>query len=201
MSAAIQATLERFETQRREAFEQFEDMTMSLFWLRPRPEKWSIGENIEHAQVLTRFTRRLLRAFYPLLIPVAQIRRTKPYETVTENPYVRPNFPRRLGFIWPPTHHALDPISPAEVWLAFDEEQALLQRFLADKDEAMLGHMRLWDPVIGSLNFIQWLDVAAHHEAHHFEIALRIHRDFSERGIPTDFAAFAGEGATAGAEA
>ena len=41
--------------------------------------------------------------------------------------------------------------------------------FYADKDSALLGHVPIYDPVIGWMNLIQGLRIALYHDELHFD--------------------------------
>jgi hypothetical protein len=52
---------------------------------------------------------------------------------------------------------------------ALRAEHDAWRRFYTARDESLLGHVVLADPVIGALNLVQWLRVKGYHDAHHYD--------------------------------
>jgi hypothetical protein len=48
-------------------------------WQQPTPEEWSIGENLDRLRVINSSTLRMFKITWTLLLPLAELRRSKPY--------------------------------------------------------------------------------------------------------------------------
>ena len=49
-----------------------------------------------------------------------------------------------------------------------------MTRFFSRRSEALLGHVTVWDKLIGRLNLVQALRVGVHHDQHHDRAVRRI---------------------------
>ncbi len=74
-----------------------------------------------------------------------------------------------VGWIWPPKYRPGRPVSVDFLHEALRAEHDAFRRFYTTRDEQLLGHVVLADPVIGALNLVQCLRVQGYHDAHHFE--------------------------------
>ncbi len=174
MGAAVEAYLGLMDAQRRTIFARLAGLDEARLWHHPGPKEWSIGENMDHARVLTQSFRRLLRVSWPVLAPVGWLRRYRPYETEIDDVYERPGFPLNVGWLWPPRYKSERPVPLSTLEQHLEAEHRRVRNFFAGKDEPVLGNIKLYDPAIGWLNFVQMLRVVVYHDAHHFRTIERL---------------------------
>jgi hypothetical protein len=170
--------LNLLDAQREAAFTYLDKIDRLTLWRRPQPEAWSMGEHIDHASVLLHSFRRILRAVWPLALPYARLRQTRPYPNDIDDVYERPNFPLSVGWMWPPEYNAERPAPLGALYDKTVREHQAIRAFFTDKDEPTLGNVYLYDPVVGWLNMLQALRVGAHHDEHHFRQVRQIADDF-----------------------
>ena len=157
------------DLQRQGLFSNLSGISDGLLWHRPAPNVWSVGENLDHSRVFNKSMLRLLRVAWALLLPVAKLRRSKPYEVDYDNVYERPNFPMNTGWMWPARHTPERPLSHAELEQGLTDVHCQAHFFYSSKDPDLLGHVPVYDPVIGRMNLIQALRVALYHDELHFD--------------------------------
>ncbi len=107
--------------------------------------------------------------YFPPASIFARLFRSRPYKAEIDNVYRRPGFPMNVGWLWPPKYKPSRPVDAGFLHEALRSEHAAYRRFYTSRDERLLGHVVLADPVIGALNLVQWLRVQAYHDAHHYE--------------------------------
>jgi hypothetical protein len=169
MPSPIAQYLDLLDDQREAIFSQLGAPPDAVLWYRPGPKVWSIGEHLDHTRVINCFTRRLLIAYFPLASIFARPFRHRPYEAEIDDVYKRPGIPMNVGWIWPPKYTPRRPVGVRFLHEALRAEHAAYRRFYTARDEQLLGHVVLPDPVIGALNLAQWLRVTGYHDAHHYE--------------------------------
>jgi hypothetical protein len=125
----------------------------------------------------------MFAAAWPVMLPLAYLRRDRPYQAEIDDVYARPGFPLNVGWIWPPKHSAERPAPLSVVQEAIEAEHRRVHLFYEGKDERLLGHSILWDPAIGLCNLVQALQVGVHHDAHHFATVYRL---LGDEGRPGD---------------
>jgi len=164
----IDQYLALMDQQRTDIFRLLIDLDNSVLWKRPAEDKWSIGEHIDHCRILTRSFRRIFNATWVVTSPIARIWQNRPYQSAIDDVYDRPGFPLNVGWIWPPHYNSTRQITLIELQTIMEQEHHAVRKFYEQKDERLLGHIKLYDPVIGWLNLIQTLRVGIYHDAHHF---------------------------------
>jgi hypothetical protein len=175
MASPITQYLDQLDDQREAIFTQLGALPDAVLWYRPGLKVWSIGEHLDHTRVINCFTRRLMIAYFPPASVLARLFRQRPYEAEIDDVYKRPGFPMKVGWIWPPKYTPRRSVSVEFLHEALRDEHAAYRQFYTVRDEQLLGHVILADPVIGALNLVQWLRVQAYHDAHHYErIRVRI---------------------------
>jgi hypothetical protein len=121
--------------------------------------------------------RRFLILYYPVASIFARLFRDRPYEADIDDVYKRPGFPMNMGWTSPPKYKPKRPVSLAFLHEALRAEHAACRHFYTTRDERLLGHVVIADPValgvkgnrIGAVNLVQWLRIQAYHDAHHYE--------------------------------
>jgi hypothetical protein len=169
MAQTIDPIFELMVRQREELFAQLSGVPNDRLWLRPGPGEWSIGENVDHLRAVYLSFLPWLQAAWTLLHPLARLRRAKPYRTQIDNVYRRPNFPQKVGWLFPSRYTPDRPAALDVLYAGVCQAHARAMAFYAGKDADVLGHVVLWDPAIGAVNLIQALRVAIYHDEVHIE--------------------------------
>jgi hypothetical protein len=164
----VAAYLDLLEAQHRDLFALLEDVSTAHLWQRPEPEEWSIGEILDHTRVLNRSFRRIFSLVGVVLWPIGWLRRHRPYQTEIDDVYTRPGFPMSVGWLWKPKHTPARPVSLEQLRRETAVEHQKIRAWYEARDEAILGHINLYDPVIGWVNLVQALRIGAYHDALHF---------------------------------
>jgi hypothetical protein len=170
MTAVTPQYLDLLDAQREAIFAELRGAKLrDALWRRPQPQAWSMGEHLDHAAILLRSFRRLLRILWPLQAPYARLRRARPYVADIDDVYARPNFPLNVGWMWPPKYNAQRPTDLTALYAQTAVEHQAIRAFFSGKDEWTMGNFYLYDPAIGWLNMVQMLRVGVHHDEHHFQ--------------------------------
>ena len=167
--AAVDQIFDRMATQREELIANLAGLTAEQLWFRPAPGEWSIGENVDHLRAVYLAFLPFLQAAWVVLRLPAQMRRAKPYRIEIDNVYRRPNFPQKVGWLFPSRYTPDRPATLDALHAGVREAHAQAAAFYAGKDADVLGHVILWDPAIGVVNLIQALRIAVYHDEVHIE--------------------------------
>ena len=165
----VSTYLEMMDHQREALFGDMAGLSEELLWQHPAEDEWSIGENLDHLRVINSSTLRLFKIAWVLLLPLAKLRYDKPYKTDIDNVYKRPGFPLNTGWIWSPKY---TPGTPTSLHILEDNltnTHQEVRKFFTGKDPDYLGHVSLYDPVLGWLNLIRALRVGLYHDKLHVE--------------------------------
>jgi len=185
-SSKVSEYLDLIDDQLDQLFTLLEPLPPERIWERPAPKKWCIGEIIDHTRVLDRSLRRILLVAAPILWPLGHMRRGKPYEAGIDDIFQRPGFPSQVGWLWSPKHRPDAPVPLARLREDCAHEHDRMRQWFEARDEAVLGHLNVYDPSpsVGWINFVQALQIAAHHDAHHFRaIARMVGHDWDAVGV------------------
>lgn len=164
----------RLLKQQRIEFYQANEAVLEHPWKRPLPDKWSIGETLYHLFLMARLFRRFSNVYIPLNLPVASVRKTKPYQTELYNIYDEYNQKKKRAMkapsvINPPT--GLEKRwNITEIQWLLDYETEKLEFFLQPIHQDMLGQIHYPDPIAHYPNVIQSVHLLAIHEQHHFNL-------------------------------
>ena len=161
--------LEMMDQQREQLFQIVNELEDRLLWQRPTSDQWSIGENLDHLRVINTSTLTLIKITWLFLLPLAKLRYDHPYETEIDNVYKRPGFPLHTGWIWSPKHTPRKPTSLKVLKDNLVKTHQEIRNFFSGKDADYLGHVSLYDPVMGWLNLIKVLRVGIYHDKLHEE--------------------------------
>jgi hypothetical protein len=164
----VAAYLDLLDAQHREVFALLDGVPLEKIWERPAPEEWSIGEILDHTRVLNRSFRRFFKVVWVVLWPLGRLRRGRPYSAEIDDVYARPDFPMQVGWLWTPKQKPADLVSLAQLHRETAVEHQKIRAWYEARDEAVLGHINLYDPVVGWLNLVQALRVGVYHDALHF---------------------------------
>jgi hypothetical protein len=169
MPSPIARYLDLLDDQREAIFREMGALPDAVLWYRPRPRVWSIGEHLDHTRVINCYMRRLSIGYFTLASIFAIPFRHRPYEAEIDDDFIRRGYPMNVGWIWPPKYTLWRPVTVDFLHEALRNEHAADRLFYTTRDEQLLGHVVLPDPVIGALNLVQWLRVQGYHDAHHYE--------------------------------
>lgn len=172
--SAVPEYLALLDAQREAIFAELATVDAFRLWQRRETKEWSAGEHLAHTPAVLRSFRQILRVVWVVLAPIGYLRRGRPYETVIDDVYARPDFPLNVGWLWPPKYTPEQQVSLTTLYDLIAAEHAQARRFYEGKNERVLGNTPLYDPAIGCLNMIQALRVGAHHDEHHFATIRRI---------------------------
>lgn len=165
----VERYLQDMVRQHEAVFAKLEGLDEALIWQRPSQNAWCIGENLDHARALYASMLPLFINAWYLFKPVSMLRRKHPYPVEIDNVYKRPNFPQKVGWLWPPRYNPKRQISLLLLKedIARDHQQVIL--FYRGKPLDLLGNTYLYDPAIGTLNLIQALRVGLYHDQLHYD--------------------------------
>lgn len=163
--------------QQRDAFYNDSGINFADAWSRPMPDKWSIGETLYHLVLMVRLFRRFSVIYIPLMLPIAHIRKNKPYKTEIHDIYQEFRNKKKRSMNAP---FLIKPPAGLEEKWNFSEIKALLEREtdklmtnLNDIEQVTAGQTYYPDPVAAYPNLIQCVHLLAIHEQHHFNIIKR----------------------------
>jgi hypothetical protein len=165
----LDAILDLMDTQRAAVFAALGGLTEAQIWQRPASKEWSIGEILDHARKLTASTLALFQVTWPFEIIPGWMRRHRDYRIEIADPYRRPNFPMRAGWMWPPRKQ---PVPLATLRAEMEATHRKVRRFYETRKAGMLGNIYYYDPAVGLLNLIQALRVGLYHDQLHFDDVL-----------------------------
>lgn len=161
--------LDLLDAQRRAVFEALDGLSEEQIWQRPAPKEWCIGEILSHnVRFLNTFLPGL-RFMWRFFGWFGRLRRKRPYVVEIENPYKRPGFPMRAGFLWAPRHNPGKPVPLEELQAEVEAVHGRLRSFYTGKDPDVLGNIYAYDPAIGVMNLITGLKVGIFHDQLHFD--------------------------------
>ncbi|MFA1819744.1 DinB family protein [Virgibacillus oceani] len=153
-------------------------------WIRPLPDKWSIGETLYHLVLMTKFFRRLSNFYIPIMLPVAYARKKKPYATETYNIYAEYHQKKRRAMKAPsvinPPAGLERKWNITEVQWFLEYETQKLYSLLKFIDEDVAGNINYPDPIAHNPNLIQSIHLLAIHEHHHFDLTRKYYLEKKE---------------------
>ena len=155
--------------QRETAFQALEGLSENQIWQRPEPGEWSIGEILNHTQLLFSSIFPLVRLTWGGLKWAGKLWRGRDYHTEIEDTYQKETFPMWVGFLWKPKVGTEKPLPLAVLKDELREEHAQVRIFYEDKPEDLLGNLFLFDPLFGFINLIVTLQIGIYHDQLHYE--------------------------------
>jgi hypothetical protein len=158
-----------------------EGISDDLLWWRPAPREWSIGQTLDHLRVFNASMLRIFGIAWTVELLWARLRRSRPYAVDIENHYARPDFPMNTGWIWAPRHTPEKPLPFSALKDRLTAIQQRIHEFYLSRDPDLLGHITLYDPVMGSMNLIQALRLGIYHDELHYDVVERLLAEHRER--------------------
>lgn len=167
---------QHFQTleEERELFYQNMVISAGEAWRRPRPEKWSVGETVYHLYLLARLLRIASAIYVPIALPVACLKRKKPYlptmHDIYKSYHKEKNKPMPAPSVLVPPAGLKDKYNFSEIQNLLEVETERLKRQFTYLPDNIAGHIRFPDPVAGYPNVVQCVHLLGIHEKHHFDI-------------------------------
>lgn len=183
-NSVIEEYLKLMDQQRETCFKVLERLSEAQIWESSRKGEWCIGEILDHTRAVNASFLPMVRGAWFFGRGMAAFQRTKPYPTSIDDVYHRPNFPMNVGWIWPPRHTPNKPAPLDELEASLAKVHATYREFFSGKEEALLGHIHLFDPAIGRLNLIQVLRVGLYHDQLHFDDVIRLTHEIKSNTTP-----------------
>ncbi|WP_164669725.1 DinB family protein [Virgibacillus doumboii] len=158
----------------REFFYQNSGLNFDVAWQRPLPDKWSIDETMYHLVLMVRMFRRFSVVYVPAMLPVALLRKKKPYKTEIHDIYKEYNQqkkrPMNAPFLIKPPSNVSDKWRFEDIKDLLELETARLKSNLKNIEEDVAGQIYYPDPIAGYPNLVQCIHLLAIHEQHHFNL-------------------------------
>ncbi|WP_085993279.1 DinB family protein [Oceanobacillus senegalensis] len=172
-SKYIESYFQLVESQRK-VFYGYIDELGEAPWKRPLPEKWSIGESLYHLMLMVRLVRRISIFYFPIMLPYAHFRSSRPYKTKIHNIYEEYNQmkrrPMKAPFLLMPPKNLSQKYQFTDVQELLTIETTKLKEKVINIDERVTGQIRYPDPIAYYPNVIQSIQLLAIHEQHHFDL-------------------------------
>jgi hypothetical protein len=169
MQAIISNYLDLLDSQRESAFSVLDCLTDAQLWHRPAPKEWSIGEIINHNDLLFESFLPTVKWMWKRFGWYGRLHRNRPYQVEIEDLYRSPKFPQWVGFMWTPRHTPRKPISLEALKSEVRALHGKVRRFYEGKDLDVLGNIYLYDPLFGWCNLIVTLRIGIYHDQLHFD--------------------------------
>jgi hypothetical protein len=161
--------LDMMDQQREQLFAIIEGLSEPELWQVPGEKEWSIGENLDHLRVINSSMLTIYKMTWIFFLPLAKLRYDQPYQVDIDNVYKRPGFPLNTGWIWSPKYTPSKPTTLEVLKENLAKTHTEVRNFFTGKDPDYLGHVSLYDPVMGWLNLIRALRVGLYHDDLHIE--------------------------------
>ncbi|PAV28598.1 hypothetical protein CIL05_14975 [Virgibacillus profundi] len=160
--------------QQREAFYHKLSINEIGAWVKPKPDKWSVGETLYHLVLMVRMFRRFSGLYIPVMTPVAHLRKNKAYQTEIHDIYKEYNQkkrkPMKAPFVIDPPAELENKRSIEEIKKMLEEETNQLISLTSHVDERIAGQIYYPDPIAHYPNLIQCIHLLAIHENHHYKL-------------------------------
>jgi hypothetical protein len=156
------------DEQREKTFADLNGISPEQLWKRPAPGEWSIGEILHHNLLLIQSVSPMI-TFAWWFRWVGEWFKNKPYKTEIEDPYRKSSFPHWTGFIWKPKYSNEKQVPFSTLVEETRQTHQKFRTFYEGKDEAVLGHVYLFDPLFGFFNLIQALKIGIYHDQLHYD--------------------------------
>lgn len=191
--SVVDSYLDLLDRQREQAFDALEGLTDEQIWERPAPKEWSIGEILNHNYLLLASTMPYVRFAWRYFGWFGKLRRNRPCRTHLPDLYRDGKFPMWVGFLWTPRYNGRKPVPFAQLKAELRALHGEAREFYSGKEEALLGHIYLFDPYFGFLNLILSLRLGAYHDQLHYDDVISLARSATPPG-ERPFPPQAGEG-------
>lgn len=178
--SAVNTYLDLMDSQREKMIAKIDGISQEQLWQQPTPGEWSIGEILHHNILLFRSMFPLVKFAWRRFHWLGKLLKNTAYKIEIEDPYRKQSFPHRLGFLWTPKYSEKNQVSLStlleETRLVHQEVRA----FYEGKDETLLGHVYLFDPLFGFINLILTLQIGIYHDQLHYDDVIKQRQTFKE---------------------
>ncbi len=161
--------LDQLDAQREAAFVACAGLSAEQIWQHPAPGEWSIGEILNHNCLVLDSFFSFATFAWRFFSWYGRRRRNRPYATEIDDVYRRKSFPMWVGFLWTPKYNASKPVSLEQLKTETLKIHVKMREFYTGKDEALLGNIFLYDPMIGVFNLINTLQIGIYHDQLHYD--------------------------------
>ncbi len=172
--------LDLMDSQRDKMIANLEGISQVQLWQQPTPGEWSIGEILHHNILLIRSTFPFVKFAWRWFGWVGQLLKNTSYKREIEDPYRRQSFPHWVGFLWTPKYSEKNPVSFSTLLEETRQVHQEVRAFYEGKDEALLGHVYLFDPLFGFINLIVTLQIGVFHDQLHYDDVIKQWQAFRE---------------------
>ncbi|QXE03300.1 DinB family protein [Terribacillus sp. DMT04] len=149
-------------------------------WVRPLPDKWSIGETYYHLYLLLKRFRQLNLAYIPLAKRFIRTGKRRPYKTEIADIYQayrnKHGKPMRAPSILLPPKDIHTKLQFQQLKQDLHHETNRLERMVGSIDNETAGHIRYPDPLAHYPNLIQSIHLIGIHEQHHFNLCEKYYK-------------------------
>jgi len=173
MGTVLETYLDLLDSQRETALASLDNLTDDQIWQRPAPREWSIGEILNHTYLVMASAMPYARAMWRVFRRFGEKRRDRPYQTEIADLYRDERFPMWVGFLWTPRYHAEKRVARDRLKADLRELHGEVRAFYTGKEEAVLGHIYLFDPYFGLLNLIVTLRLGIYHDQLHYDDVIK----------------------------
>lgn len=180
----INSYLDLLDQQREEMYKAIINLDESRIWRRLAANGWCIGEILDHTRSVNNSFLPLLRAAWFFGQAIAKLNQNKSYNSTIDNVYQRSNFPLAFDRIWPPKYSPKKPIPLESLYKNLHEIHSKYRKFYLGKNPRLLGHVYIFDPILGRLNLIQALRVGIYHDQLHFDDVLELSAELKLHTTP-----------------
>jgi hypothetical protein len=168
-SPIVEQYLDLMDEQREQVFNVLAGITRAQLWQRPAPKEWCIGEILNHNVLLLKSIFPVVRFSWRCFRWTAKMLKSRDYQTTIEDPYRKDKFPHWAGFLWTPKYTPERSVPLETLITETRQMHQAVRDFYADKDQAMLGRIFLFDPLLGFMNLIVTLRIGIYHDQLHYE--------------------------------
>ncbi|WP_254593544.1 DinB family protein [Terribacillus sp. AE2B 122] len=149
-------------------------------WMRPQPDKWSIGETYYHLYLLLNRFRQLNKFYIPVGKPFSKACRRTPYKTEIEDIYKayreKHGKPMKAPSILLPPKNIERKIQFKQLKQDLHNETFQFKRVVSGIESNIAGNIRYPDPLAHYPNLIQSIHLIGIHEQHHFRLCRKYYK-------------------------
>jgi hypothetical protein len=176
--AIIPQYLDLVDEQRETTFHAIEQLTEDQIWQRPEPGEWSIGEILNHTQLVSSSLLSMVSFLWRYFNWTTKLWPNRDYRTNIGDPYRKERVPMWVGFFWKPQHNPENSISFEALKAELRAQHQHIRNFYENKPESFLGNVFVFDPLFGFVNLILALRIGLYHDQLHYEDVIQMGKTF-----------------------
>lgn len=180
MHPRIHEVLEFLDTTRVAVSDAVEQVAPERRDTRPAPDRWSVGEVLDHLAIIERRIARLLarRIEAARAAGLGPEWETSPVLDTLDSQRIRDRSQRVEA---PEAFRPQSGSDAASAWTALQESRADLRAAILGGDGLALSEMTQEHPVLGMINLYQWMIFVGAHETRHEGQLREIAREFADQ--------------------